>query len=699
MAGVLQHLRSSTLNKRPNPASMVDGQMAINYASGSPGAFFKDTSGNLVKVGPVHVGATAPNVSPASGGTAGNSLGEQWLDTSGGTYVFKIWDGGAWRSEAGEFVNTTGDTMTGALGIIAGSASTPGLFFSGDANSGLYSPGEDQAAISTGGSGRLFVDASGRVIVGAATAAIGTTFEIVGNTNGQAIGVRGRSSDNIGIISFHPNASATEYARIQSNGDSSLSFGTGSSGSERLRITSAGLVGVGSSSPGYPLTIQSTSRPQVHVSYNGNGGLFVRDATDTARINWQVSTSEYNADAFQITPSTTAGGTTFTTPAITVDSLSRVGIGTTSAGHALQVNGAICATGAFGTASANTCTLDASSGRGRVIVSGPDASTYSSLAFGRLYSDGSGYTETARFDASGRLLVGTSTARGNFYGGYTSRAQIEGVDFETAALNITCNNATDVNSGVISLNKSGGATVGSNTIVSNGERLGSLRFQGNDGTNFIDGAYVLAEVDGTPGTNDMPTRLVFSTTADGASSPTERMRIDNNGGTSTYTTGTFGLALGTSSGAGTTNSILVGVYNRTGTTTGGSEGIKIYSNGNIQNINNSYGALSDIKLKENIVDANSQWDDLKALRVRNYNLKEGQTHAQIGLVAQEVEPISPGLVYESPDRDAEGNDLGTVTKSVNYSVLYMKAVKALQEAMERIEQLETEMAAVKAQLS
>ena len=115
----------------------------------------------------------------------------------------------------------------------------------------------------------------------------------------------------------------------------------------------------------------------------------------------------------------------------------------------------------------------------------------------------------------------------------------------------------------------------------------------------------------------------------------------------------------------------------------------VYSNGNVQNTNNSYGAYSDIKLKENIVDANSQWDDLKALRVRNYNLKEGQTHTQIGLVAQEVEPISPGLVYESPDRDDEGNDLGTVTKSVNYSVLYMKAVKALQEAMERIETLET----------
>jgi hypothetical protein len=122
--------------------------------------------------------------------------------------------------------------------------------------------------------------------------------------------------------------------------------------------------------------------------------------------------------------------------------------------------------------------------------------------------------------------------------------------------------------------------------------------------------------------------------------------------------------------------------------------IIIWSNGNVINANNSYGAISDLKLKENIVDANSQWDDLKALQVRNYNFKEGQTHTQIGLVAQEVELVSPGLVSEFPDRDAEGNDLGTVTKGVNYSVLYMKAVKALQEAMERIETLEAKVAAL-----
>ena len=58
-----------------------------------------------------------------------------------------------------------------------------------------------------------------------------------------------------------------------------------------------------------------------------------------------------------------------------------------------------------------------------------------------------------------------------------------------------------------------------------------------------------------------------------------------------------------------------------------------------------------------------------------------------------------GLVYESPDQDAEMNDLGTVTKQVNYSILYMKAVKALQEAMTRIETLEAQNASFEARIT
>ena len=78
--------------------------------------------------------------------------------------------------------------------------------------------------------------------------------------------------------------------------------------------------------------------------------------------------------------------------------------------------------------------------------------------------------------------------------------------------------------------KSRSATVGDITgTVLNNDSLGEIDWQGSDGTNLVRGAAISASVDGTPGTNDMPGRLVFSTTADGGSSPTERMRIDSNG--------------------------------------------------------------------------------------------------------------------------------------------------------------------------
>jgi hypothetical protein len=107
--------------------------------------------------------------------------------------------------------------------------------------------------------------------------------------------------------------------------------------------------------------------------------------------------------------------------------------------------------------------------------------------------------------------------------------------------------------------------------------------------------------------------------------------------------------------------------------------------GDLENANNSYGALSDQNLKENIVDAGSQWDDLKALRVRKYNLI-GETATHIGVVAQEVEAAGmDGLVALSTNTETQETH-----KSMKYSVLYMKAVKALQEAMTRIETLETQ---------
>ena len=78
---------------------------------------------------------------------------------------------------------------------------------------------------------------------------------------------------------------------------------------------------------------------------------------------------------------------------------------------------------------------------------------------------------------------------------------------------------------------------------------------------------------------------------------------------------------------------------------------------------------------------------------------DSDEHWRLGVIAQEVESAGmSGLVNDRVDKDEDGNALETTTKSVKYSVLYMKAVKALQEAMTRIETLETENEAIKARL-
>jgi hypothetical protein len=124
----------------------------------------------------------------------------------------------------------------------------------------------------------------------------------------------------------------------------------------------------------------------------------------------------------------------------------------------------------------------------------------------------------------------------------------------------------------------------------------------------------------------------------------------------------------------------------------------ILGNGNVQNTNNSYGAISDIKLKENIVDATPKLENLLKVKIRNYNLI-GEETKQIGVIAQELEQIFPSMVDETEDfkeveiEDEEGNiikerqSLGTTTKSVKYSVFVPILIKAIQELKTEIDTL------------
>tara|TARA_B100001939_G_scaffold338125_1_gene343326 strand:+ start:431 stop:1294 length:864 start_codon:yes stop_codon:yes gene_type:complete len=119
--------------------------------------------------------------------------------------------------------------------------------------------------------------------------------------------------------------------------------------------------------------------------------------------------------------------------------------------------------------------------------------------------------------------------------------------------------------------------------------------------------------------------------------------------------------------------------------------IVLEGSGDVHNATGTFSAISDKKLKENIADASSQWDDIKNIRIRKFSLKADKSSEanMIGVIAQELENVSPNLVKERIDRDPDtGEDLGTTTKIVKYSILHTKAVKALQEAMARIETLE-----------
>jgi len=123
---------------------------------------------------------------------------------------------------------------------------------------------------------------------------------------------------------------------------------------------------------------------------------------------------------------------------------------------------------------------------------------------------------------------------------------------------------------------------------------------------------------------------------------------------------------------------------------------RVLDNGNCANTNNSFSSLSDVNLKENIVDAGSQWNDIKNIRVRKFNFKEGvdpEKPTLLGVIAQEAELVCPNLIETDVQLQA-GEE--KEYKSFKYSVLYMKAIKCLQEAMAKIEVLEAKVTTLEA---
>ena len=415
-------------------------------------------------------------------------------------------------------------------------------------SNGIYLPGANQVGVATNGTGALFIDGFGRVGIGAVSS--GARFEVRGGSgpymyivdsgaNGGAFVAEATNSIvNIGstylgtaTVPLALVVGGVEKARIRADGTFEIK-GAGTSGvspgfsvnpstpANSFVIDSSGRLGIGTSSPSNLFHVYGTAGTIASFERTGSNGVFIALKDGSANNVFLGNTN----GVFSVqTP-----GSSFSDKLV-ITSAGNVGIGVTGPSNKLDVNGSISATGAFtNTGFAPHVHIGLSAGNPCIASGNNVAATFLPLVFRQETTTGA--SEAMRIDASGKLLVGTSTARTNFYNSTVSaQFQVEGISIADRIISLVSSSSTGSAGPAVVLGKQNSGAVGGNTVVASEDNLGNISFQGSDGTEFVEGASIRAFVDGTPGANDMPGRLVFSTTADGGSSPSPRMTITNAG--------------------------------------------------------------------------------------------------------------------------------------------------------------------------
>jgi hypothetical protein len=566
-----------------------------------------------------------------------------------------------------------------------------------------------KVAFSTGGTERARIDSSGRLLVGTSTARSvatqnwgiqqeGTTFNntgistvanrndiyggylIIGKTRGTSVGAVTAvvNGDDYGSIIFCGGNGTnvdTQAALITASVDGAtisttsmpgrLVFSTAPSGSvtptERMRIDSSGNLGLGVTPSAWGANYKGLQLSPWTTLYgnnnNGSLGLSVNSyiagaGGGTATYISSGSATSYvqnsGAHYWYYAASGTAGAAISFTQAMTLDASGRLGIGTTGPLAKLDITGSVAPL---------------------ILQSTTSATNFI----------------THKHPSSGDIGYLGGGGGGALTGGTTSDYGIR-------------------------------ANLGSIIFACNGDNERARITASGFTKHADDGAYIGASAS-------------YHEFNSSVNNDVLKVRATN----ASYTSAC--IATSTTIAAGTASYFVYGTANAVNT-------FQVLNNGNVKNTNNSYTAISDQKLKENITDAKSQWADIKALRIVNFKFKEEtglETYKQIGLIAQEVEAISPGLVDETPEfkeievetevektrpkldddgkpvLDEDGNETtetyteietsierqltGETIKGVKYSILYMKAIKALQEAMQRIEQLEAKVTALESNQS
>jgi hypothetical protein len=469
---------------------------------------------------------------------------------------------------------------------------------------------------------------------------------------------------------------------LYSPGEDTLALVT--AGANRLHITSAGLLGLGTSSPGQSLDTTGSIRLS-------SGGSRVIDFLQNVGAAAYTGPGFYSSSSigFGISAGGTyrfIGGGDGNTEIMRLTDAGLLGIGTTSPTSLLHVAAALPEIQIVGSTNAYLSIKGASGG--------PWTWRSNSTSFS-LEDNGS---EKLRIDSSGRLLVGTSTARTGFFDGVVDPLlQVEGSTTSTSSISVT-RNSNDSDGPRFNFGRSRGT---GNTVVQSNDRIGAITYQGNDGAKFVRAAEIECFVDGTPGTNDMPGRLVFSTTADGAASPTERMRISSAGhiliGQTTGDFNTVGNSL-FSNGTAQFVSSSVPTLNLNRKTDDGVV-LQFYRDTNtpgsisVTTSATTYATSSDYRLKENVAEVTDGITRLLQLKPSRFNFIADPDRTVDGFIAHEAQAIVPECVTGTKDEvDDEGNP---VMQGIDQSKLVPLLTAALQEAIGRIETLEAEVAALK----
>jgi hypothetical protein len=486
-------------------------------------------------------------------------------------------------------------TSNQVVDVPAGSVAAPSLIFGADVNSGIYSPGADQVAISTGGTQRLLIEADGDINIDSG----GVFYDATNN---------------------------------------------------RLAI--------GTTSPGKLLAAEGSTAPGISVKTTSASSYSTNEAINDANDYIQLF----------------ANGST------------RAAFGALDTGETALVSSK------------------------SLSIMAANANQVIKFATG-------GSTERARLDSSGRLLVGTSSSTGNSIAQSNIHSVIKGDNAVFSAVFTAYSGTTSPTSRgpALAFQRSRGTTDGSFVSVANGDYLGGINFYGANGSDFSNlAAAIFARVDGIVsggGADDMPGRLVFSTTADGASSPTERMTIDSKGSTTLTSPSLTNAALYVNS-TGTSNfqrGIIITFPNRTpndansyfwSASDSTTSRAVLMSNGGLHNYSANNVNLSDRNAKKDITPAAGTWDCLKGWEIVNFRYKDQPDDADLnlGVIAQQIAESCPEVVtvFQEAREATETEPAQEKRIGVKDQQMVWMAIKALQEAQLRIETLEAEVAALKA---